>query len=235
MPELTASQVKKAGRILRRYMRGEISDPEEWDSALNCILAYRRGYSAPMLSANNSLRYFVQKLGLDAQVSQRLKRMGTILEKVVREPTLALDRMQDWGGCRVVLPDVESVYRLADRVAETRGRKLIGLTDYIETPRVSGYRGIHLISYYGHDPHPIEVQIRTRNMHAWATSVEELSSIMGANYKQDGDGPLHKYMECMSRMFAHVDAGEPIPSELLTERDILLATVSGTVTQELHP
>lgn len=226
MPDATRSQIKKAGRTLRRCMRGDMDDQGEWEKALLLVLEHRAAHARPMLSANNSLRNFVQRLDLDAQVSQRLKRMTTILDKVVREPTLALDRMQDIGGCRVVVPDLVSVYQLAARVEETRGRKLIDSVDYVENPRSSGYRGVHLVAEYGRDPRPIEIQIRTRNMHVWATAVEEFSSTLGENYKQDGDTALHAYMECVARLFAHIDMYETIPKALLTERETLWTRVT---------
>ena len=41
---------------------------------------------------------------LPVQVSQRMKRVPTIIDKLLREPTLLLSRMQDIGGCRAMLP-----------------------------------------------------------------------------------------------------------------------------------
>lgn len=105
----------------------------------------------------------VSTLGLNGKVSQRLKRMSTILDKLGREPTLALDRMQDIGGCRVVLPSRDEVWRLADRIRERR--PVIAFSDYINHPRNSGYRGVHVIVEYGRDcVRPVEIQLRTESM-----------------------------------------------------------------------
>ena len=66
---------------------------------------------------------------------------------------MKLSQMQDLGGCRAILSDVESVYRLFDMYrgpltlfedADTR----LKCYDYIRTPKPDGYRGIHIVGRY---------------------------------------------------------------------------------------
>jgi hypothetical protein len=92
---------------------------------------------------------------------------------------MKMSRMQDIGGCRAVVSSVRQVQRLARKYAESSFKHvLLREADYIEYPQTSGYRGIHLIYGYHnplvpeYDGLQIEVQLRSRRMHAWATAVE---------------------------------------------------------------
>lgn len=99
------NSVRKAGSTIRRYARGE-SSADEFHAALEVVSDYRATFSAPLVKVNNGLRGFLRTLGIHAEVTQRLKRMDTIVEKISeRETGLSLDRMGDIGGCRVVLKD----------------------------------------------------------------------------------------------------------------------------------
>ena len=65
--------------------------------------------------------------------------------------------MQDIGGARAVLPDIDDVDRL--REAYKRGRtkhQLVGQKDYVRQPKTSGYRGIHLVYRYRSDRKPAQ-------------------------------------------------------------------------------
>lgn len=70
------------------------------------------------MTANNGLRHRARSLGIDAEVTQRLKRSQTILDKLRREPTLDLSRMQDVGGCRAVVETKDDLRRLEARILE---------------------------------------------------------------------------------------------------------------------
>ncbi|QXT62768.1 RelA/SpoT domain-containing protein [Tessaracoccus palaemonis] len=222
-PQPSANQVKKAGSRLRKHARGDrtLTD-EELGDVLDCITRWRASFSQPLVSANNSLRWAVRSLEIDAQVTQRLKRMSTILEKVTeRETTCSVDRMRDIGGCRVVVSSLDDVYNVAKWLR--RRRPILEEIDYITTPRASGYRALHVVAEYGRTPKPIEVQIRTQPMHRWALLVEEQSSIQGVNYKQDGEGAFQRSMRGISHLVSKHESGEELP-QLVTEalRDLQL-------------
>lgn len=81
------SQVKKAGSSIRRYLRGDVTDQAVFDAAVKTVEAWRAAHSGPLVKANNGLRSRARTVGVDARVSQRLKRSQTILDKLEREPT----------------------------------------------------------------------------------------------------------------------------------------------------
>lgn len=142
---------------------------------------------------NNGLRKFCRRLELEFEVTQRLKKTATIEAKLTDyESKLDLSRMQDIGGCRVVLPDIASVRILEHQIQDTWAHRICRTYDYIETPRSSGYRSLHLIVEW--DERMIEVQTRTTSMHTWAETVEAFNSALGENFKHDGDHVVQRYL-----------------------------------------
>lgn len=152
------------------------------------------------------------------EVSQRLKRVPTIIDKLQREPTLQLANMQDIGGVRAVLDSVDEVRRVQKRLA--KNRPPLRESDYITCPRTSGYRGVHVIVSY--DDRAIEVQLRTRTMHEWAISVERLSGRLGEDFKSGyGEPSVLKLLEVISEAMALEENGAPVPPELLDRMRML--------------
>ncbi len=80
----STSQVKKAGRTLRRWGRGESFSRDQVDDAVKIVQAFRRSHAAPLVTANNGLRSMVRTEGCRVEVTQRLKRFVTIIDKLKR-------------------------------------------------------------------------------------------------------------------------------------------------------
>ena len=206
---VSKSAVRRAGSTLRRFAREEATDAEA-DEALGVIDAYRRSFSDP-LNAVAALGGILRESGIQGEVSQRLKRMLTIAQKiVVRESGLDLSRMQDIGGCRVVLDsdDVADLRRLEGLVRDHWGDGCKRSSNYVDRPRESGYRAIHIVVVQ--DGRMIEIQLRTQRMHLWAELVESLSGVLGTNYKQDGDSLVQDYARQLSLVMQAVERGEII-------------------------
>lgn len=80
------SQVNKAGRTLRLWLRGDDPFPgSEITDAYDVVLRFHAAHQAPLAKANMGLRSVVQTTGCERiQVSQRLKRVPTLLNKLTR-------------------------------------------------------------------------------------------------------------------------------------------------------
>ena len=98
---------------------------------------------------------------------------------------MQLARMQDIGGLRTVVDTPVQVRKL--QALYTNGNlthELIGIDDYIARPKASGYRSVLLIYRYKNPSAELfnglilELQIRTRLQHAWATAVETIGSFL---------------------------------------------------------
>lgn len=225
MPDLTSSQVNRAGQRIRRHFRGEGENPEQLYDALDTLVAFRALHAAPLQTATMGLRSAVNSEGLPVQVSQRLKRVPTIIDKLVREPTLAMSRMQDIGGCRAVLPSIDGIRAVERRLEArpTRAREFIAVSDYIASPRDSGYRGVHVIMRYG--GRNIEMQLRTPFMHEWAVTVERLTDRYGEDYKGAWHSTVSPFLSLVSEAMAIDESGALVPASLvqrIEEQRILL-------------
>lgn len=212
----SASQVKKAGRVLRRSLRNfseMFEHPDEYSAALDVLASYRAAHQTPLINANNSVRGYMKTLGIEGPVTQRLKRIPTVLDKLQREPTLDLSRMHDIGGCRAVLQNIADVRRLEAKIIDLR--PVTKHRDYISMPRASGYRAVHVIAQF--KDRNIEIQLRTGFQHDWAIIVEKMSNLVGVNLKGDGSHQLQQVMRLVSERIALVESGTDVDTERLNE------------------
>jgi putative GTP pyrophosphokinase len=214
---LSKSQVNKAGQVVRRCFEGQVPWDAEVDAALDVIARHRAAHEYPLKKANARLRSALRSEGYRAEVTQRLKRFPTILNKLLRQPTMQLASMQDIGGCRAVLASIDEIRQIERRL--TTNRSALRYSDYVATPRSSGYRGVHVVLGLG-DPdgmeRAIEVQLRTRFMHEWAATVELLSRDLNIDLK-GGRGPseILQLLTIMSQGMAIEEAGGPVPVEFV--------------------
>ena len=94
MGDLSVSQVNKAGKTLRRFLRDRLGEVDDVNRALGTLVAFRAAHQRPLTTANMGLRSMVKTVHcVEPEISQRLKRVPTIIDKLVREPTLALATM----------------------------------------------------------------------------------------------------------------------------------------------
>jgi hypothetical protein len=152
-----------------------------------------------------------------ALVAQRLKRFYSIYQKLRRNPNMKLSQMQDLGGCRAVLPNVRDVERLvrlyeASDIKNPHGRpQLIKTYNYIDSPKPDGYRSIHLVYKYRTESttrrvfngQRIEIQIRSRLQHAWATAVETVDIVTSQALKSNvGEDHWKRFFALMGSAIA---------------------------------
>ena len=206
--------MKKAGSTIRKYQRGDIDNHARYRAAQDVLERWRRAHYIPLVTANNGLRSRARTVGVNAEVTQRLKRRQTILDKLRREPSLDLSRMQDIGGCRAVLDDVSDLRKLERRIL-SKSAQVLDHVDYIAQPRTSGYRSVHIVVEYG--GRAVEIQLRTITMHAWALAAEGYSARAGENLKQDGSHPIQLFLVAAAEIMSLNEQGEDVPEELLIE------------------
>jgi len=165
------------------------------------------------------LRSVVQTENCSApRVSQRLKRVPTIIDKLRREPTMQLGNMQDIGGCRAVVADLDELRRVERRLK--KNRPPVAVYDYVASPRPSGYRSVHVVITY--DDRLIEVQLRTQVMHSWAIAVERLGGRRSEDLKS-GEGPQEvlDFFGAVSEAMAVEEAGETVDASLIKRIGVL--------------
>jgi len=193
--ELTVSKgaVDRAGTLLRLIDNGD-EPPSRRDisAAIDTASHWRDCHAYPMRKASRGLASMSKtSLGRMVPVTQRLKRLPTIIDKLGREPKMSLSRMQDIAGCRAVLESTEEVYAVAEQIR--RNGRVSHEKNYIENPKVTGYRSLHIVVRY--DERLVEIQLRSRWMAEYATFVESVGGLLDQDLKSGiGDSAVLDFL-----------------------------------------
>ncbi len=113
-------------------------------------------------------------------VKSRIKAPDSIAAKLEKKKLpVTFDSMihnlNDIAGVRVICPYISDIYSVRDMLLKQPDIKLIAQNDYIETPKESGYRSLHLVIeipvYLSKTQHNVrvEIQLRTIAMDFWAS------------------------------------------------------------------
>ena len=107
-PDYSKSQVRKAGQVLLK----PVDSHDDFFNAYLVIDNWRASHGYPINTFQATLRSKLKIIDPHALVSQRLKRMLSILNKLHRFPSMSLDRMQDFDGLRTVVGSVSRLRAL---------------------------------------------------------------------------------------------------------------------------
>jgi GTP diphosphokinase / guanosine-3',5'-bis(diphosphate) 3'-diphosphatase len=108
------------------------------------------------------------KNGIAARVETREKHLYSIYRKM-RRKRAPLNEIVDVYGLRIVVDSADTCYRALGSVHGVFKPMPGRFKDYIAIPRVNGYQSLHT-TLFGPNGVPIEVQIRTDEMHRVAES-----------------------------------------------------------------
>jgi hypothetical protein len=213
--DYSKGQVDAAGRLLA----SGVGTPEEIDVALEVLNNWRAVHSFPLNTIQMGLRTRARRIYEHALVAQRLKRVPSIIQKLQRFSSMNLSRMQDIAGCRAILESVNQVRRARAAYARSEQQhEFVSEKDYISEPKTSGYRGIHLVYRYHSDRNPdyngrsIEIQLRTRLQHAWATAVETVGTFLQQSLKSsEGSEKWLQFFALTGSAFALTERTQTVP------------------------
>ncbi|HZC04384.1 MAG TPA: HD domain-containing protein [Ktedonobacterales bacterium] len=124
----------------------------------------------------------MRKIGIQAEVSGRVKHLYSIYKKVVRSGNRDLSRLYDILAFRIITDSVADCYLALGHVHDL-WRPVDGrIKDFIANPKANGYQSLHT-TVFCLDNRLAEIQIRTREMHETA----EYGVAMHWYYKDIGD------------------------------------------------
>ena len=156
-------EIDRAGEILVAGAQSGLSG--KGFAALYLFNQWRASHSRPLNTFRTNLR---RRVGSRDVVAQRLKRLPSIIVKLERLSWLKLSRMQDIGGCRAIVGSADDAFGLAADFADSRIRhELVRYDNYIDEPRNSGYRSLHMVYSYHSDRNDLwnglktEIQVRS--------------------------------------------------------------------------
>lgn len=118
-------------------------------------------------------------------VKSRIKSPESIAKKLEKKGfeinfDSMMKNLNDIAGVRVICPYISDIYSVRDMLLKQPDLKLIKQNDYIECPKESGYRSLHLVMeipvYLSKTEHHVrvEIQLRTIAMDFWASLEHQL-------------------------------------------------------------
>jgi len=214
-------EVNQAGKALLHW------DPDSPDAdavfGLNYdkIAAFRETHVYALRVVTTLLRQRALKLDPGANVYSRMKRVTSVLTKLMRNSSMQVTTMQDLGGCRAVVEDIGDVLELARQFREIKPRLEDPKEyDYIAKPKPDGYRSMHFVirfrtSIPGYGDLPsrrIEIQVRSKLQHQWATALETIDLFTGQTLKLGGGLAYWKrFFVLASAIFAQKEKCQCVP------------------------
>jgi RelA/SpoT family (p)ppGpp synthetase len=155
---------------------------------------------------------------INAEIHGREKTPFSIWRKVQKK-RISLDQITDIIGFRITLSSIDECYKTLG-IFHKKWNCIPGkFKDYISSPKINGYKSIHT-SVIGSNKKPIEIQIRTHEMHEFAErgvashwkykSSEKFNSLSWKEYDwlkdlveiiEKNENPEHSYEYTKLQMF----------------------------------
>jgi GTP pyrophosphokinase len=160
-----------------------ILEPGTYTRIAKALDERRLSREAFIAEATASLAAALKAAGLEAEVTGRPKHIYSIHNKMLQKG-LAFEEVNDIRGLRVLAPTVADCYTALGVVHDLWKPMAAEFDDYIARPKPNGYRSLHT-AVTGPDGRPLEVQVRTPEMHQAA----ELGVAAHWRYKEGSSGP----------------------------------------------
>lgn len=125
------------------------------------------------------------------QIETRVKTLESLTKKMIRNQVpFDIEEVQkrifDIAGVRIICSFISDIYHIKEMLEKNQEMKIIRIKDYVENPKPSGYRSLHMIVSIpvyltiGREEVAVEIQIRTMAMDYWASLEHKIQ------YKCDG-------------------------------------------------
>jgi GTP pyrophosphokinase len=138
-------------------------NPEKYKEIAEQIQERRPDREVQIEAIKTNLIQLLERHNIKAEISGRPKHIYSIYKKMTQKGK-PFDLVRDVRAVRLIVPDVPSCYA-ALGVIHTHWRPIPGeFDDYIAAPKDNFYQSLHTAVIYD-DKRPLEVQIRTAEMH----------------------------------------------------------------------
>ena len=169
-------------------------------------------------SLSSELKNFLNENNIKSAIYGREKTPFSIWRKVQKK-RVSLEQVTDIIGFRIILDNIDDCYKTLGIVHKKYNCIPGKFKDYISSAKINGYKSIHT-SVIGSNKKPIEIQIRTKEMHEFAErgiashwqykSSEKFSSLTWKEYDwlkdlveiiEKNENPEHSYEYTKLQMF----------------------------------
>jgi GTP pyrophosphokinase len=155
-------------------------EPETYKRIAKMLEEKRMLRESFVASSIERLQHELAVAGIQAEVSGRPKHIYSIWKKM-RGKELDFTELYDVRAFRVIVPDVKTCYTVLGLVHNIWTPIPKEFDDYISRPKPNGYQSLHTV-VNADDGRPLEVQIRTQEMHGFA----EYGVAAHWRYKEEG-------------------------------------------------
>ncbi|MBM4420182.1 MAG: bifunctional (p)ppGpp synthetase/guanosine-3',5'-bis(diphosphate) 3'-pyrophosphohydrolase [Chloroflexi bacterium] len=144
----------------------KVLEPDQYRELAEQLAARRQARERYVGNAMKTLAAELERAGIGADLSGRAKHLWSIAEKM-RRKQIDFEHVYDLLAIRVMVQDIPACYT-ALGVVHALWPPIPGqFDDYIAMPKPNLYRSLHT-AVIGPDGKPLEIQIRTQEMHALA-------------------------------------------------------------------
>ncbi len=158
-----------ANRLGMGKMKGELEDlsfrflyPEEFAALQGAVDERMKASAANVEKFRQELIAKTQAMGIEAEITGRVKRYWSIRQKLIRQ-AIPLEQLYDVLAFRILVAGIPDCYTVLGIVHQA-WRPVPGrIKDYIAMPKRNFYQSLHTTLVPEGAP-PFEVQIRTREM-----------------------------------------------------------------------
>lgn len=202
---MTKGEIDRLGNQIR------LENDTLGEKTLEELQKYRTSHKETLAQVFNVLCKLNRQMGKINIVTYRIKRIESIIGKLYRYPEMKFSRMWDIGGCRCIVNSNEEVYKLKKLIEQSQDLEIRKEYDYIANPKEEGYRSLHLFVSTKDNPFVIEIQIRNKVDHNWATLVEITDLLFDAKLKEfKKDKDLLRFHFLLSKRYqlTHVEKQE---------------------------
>ena len=185
--ELGRNTIHKLGKRIRESYgdgTGYVKDED-----LKKLQEYRLSYRDAIAEVFKILYAVSKKIDKHCIVTYRVKRINSIIGKLKRYPTAGLENIVDIAGCRCISYNDDYVYKIVKKLIKHPQLTVSQVKDRIKDPKEDGYKSVHLyVNLKALPEKSIEIQVRSRKQHDWATLVEISDVIIeGSKLKEYGE------------------------------------------------
>jgi len=137
--------------------------PDEYKHIVEALAERKEERDAETERLRTMIEHELKGRGLHVRVYGRAKHLYSIFRKM-KKKQLSFDELMDLTALRVITKTVPECYRVLSIITEMFKPIPNTLDDYIVTPKPNMYQSLH-VSLVSDKGKPIEVQIRTEEMH----------------------------------------------------------------------
>ncbi len=170
--------------------------PRKYNEIKGLVAQQRAERERYVNQAGEYLAKELQELGIEAEISGRAKHFYSIYSKMTKKGR-EFNEIYDLTAMRVIVESVKDCYGAVGAI-HSLWKPLPGrFKDWVAMPKFNMYQSLHT-TVIGPEGRPLEIQIRTREMHDLAEFgiaahwmyKEGVSAALGAAEAQDSDGKL---------------------------------------------